>query len=186
MQTTGRRCIFCQNHCLHFTAACRLGAYDSILRAAVLRMKDRKDRGLALALGDLMAVDCAEKLRQLSRRRRGAGADALVAPRVAGQQQPHHDCGTYRGPPARSYGRALADTPSTNDTAGQSVTATLTCERAWRVCAASHRDLPGSRLLLVDDIMTTGATLDEAAKVHACAAPCSVAVAVIARASGEN
>jgi predicted amidophosphoribosyltransferase len=50
--------------------------------------------------------------------------------------------------------------------------------------AARHADLPGARLLLVDDIMTTGATVNEAAKTLSKAGAAAVAVAVLARAEG--
>jgi ComF family protein len=47
-----------------------------------------------------------------------------------------------------------------------------------------HADLPGARLLLVDDIMTTGATVNEAAKTLCRAGAAVVAIAVLARAEG--
>ena len=50
--------------------------------------------------------------------------------------------------------------------------------------ANAHRDLPGARLLLVDDIMTTGATVNEAAKALSRAGADSIAVVVLARAEG--
>jgi len=50
--------------------------------------------------------------------------------------------------------------------------------------AARHADLPGARLLLVDDIMTTGATVNEGAKELRRAGASFVAVAVVARAEG--
>jgi predicted amidophosphoribosyltransferase len=50
--------------------------------------------------------------------------------------------------------------------------------------AVVHADLPGSRLLLVDDIMTTGATVNEAAKMLTQAGAEFVGVAIVARATG--
>ena len=44
----------------------------------------------------------------------------------------------------------------------------------------------GARVLLVDDVLTTGATCSEAAKVLKQAGAASVAVAVVARAQGKN
>lgn len=47
-----------------------------------------------------------------------------------------------------------------------------------------HRDLLGAKVLLVDDILTTGATLSEAAKTLRKAGVADVSVAVLARAEG--
>ena len=50
--------------------------------------------------------------------------------------------------------------------------------------ACPHPDLAGARLLLVNDIMTTGATANEAARMLIKAGAASVAIAVLARAEG--
>lgn len=50
--------------------------------------------------------------------------------------------------------------------------------------ARAHKDLPGARVLLVDDIMTSGATVNEAARTLSAAGARFVAVAVLARAEG--
>jgi ComF family protein len=48
------------------------------------------------------------------------------------------------------------------------------------------RQIRGRRVLLVDDVLTTGATCSEAAKVLKQAGAATVAVAVVARTHGEN
>ncbi|HEX3726933.1 MAG TPA: double zinc ribbon domain-containing protein, partial [Pirellulales bacterium] len=48
-------CVHCHHDRLYFGRVVRLGAYEGPLRKAVLRTKDPRDRGLAMALGDLLA-----------------------------------------------------------------------------------------------------------------------------------
>ncbi len=50
--------------------------------------------------------------------------------------------------------------------------------------AARHADLPGARLLLIDDIMTTGATVNEASKMLSRSGASFIGVVVLARAEG--
>jgi ComF family protein len=182
----GLPCPACHHRQFHFSAAACLGTYDNRLRSAVPRTKDRKDRGLALALGDLLAICRREQLdawqldavvpipMHWSRRIwRGANSPTAVAQRVA-----RH----LRVPMAEHLlVRRRRTVPQ----------ATLSPRRrranvrgAFR--APARRDLPGARLLVVDDIMTTGATLDEAAKALLLAGAAFVAVAVVARATGAS
>jgi len=153
------------------------------LRSAVLRIKRPNERALAVALGDVLSETFAAQL---------SPSPEVVIPvpmhwtRRAwrGTNSPH----TIATCLASRLGIPLAThlLVRSRRTAPQ---ATLSPNKrranvrgAFRVRA--HRDLPGARVLLVDDIMTTGATLNEAAKVLAKAGAGEITVAVLARAEG--
>ena len=57
---------------------------------------------------------------------------------------------------------------------------------AFRVRCRQAARLRDSRILLVDDILTTGATCSEAAAVLKCSSATAVAAAVLARAQGPR
>jgi ComF family protein len=171
---------------LHFSAAVRLGSYDDALRLAVVRMKDRRDRALALALGDLLWERCRDQfvdwkidavvpvpMHWTRRVWRGVNSPTTIAQRIA----------THLHVPMAEHllvrrRRTVPQAPLSPRRRRANV------RGAFR--ASDHRDLRGARLLVVDDIMTTGATLDEVAKALARAGAEYVAVAVIARASAVH
>ncbi len=177
-------CPHCRHERQHFDGVARLGPYTGQLRTAVLAVKRPQQRSLAIALGDLLAdarraqlanwaVDAVVPLPMHWSRRlwRGANSPETIAERLA-----------------RSLGVPLAGhlLKRRRRTAPQ---ASLSPQRRVRNVrgafrAHQHVDLPGARLLLVDDIMTTGATVNEASKVLRQAGAAAVVVAVLARAEG--
>jgi ComF family protein len=177
-------CPQCRHLRLRFARVVRLGHYEGDLRSAVLRIKRPHERALAVALADALVETFAAQLSQplpevvipvpmhwTRRAWRGTNSPHTIAGRLASRL----------GIPLATHKLVRA-----RRTAPQ---ATLSPNKrranvrgAFRV--RSHRDLPGARVLLVDDIMTTGATLNEAAKVLAKAGAGEITVAVLARAEG--
>jgi ComF family protein len=182
--TTGANCPHCHGARLHFDAVVRLGRYEGLLRTAVLRMKTEKNPGQAIALGDWIFARHGERLRAMnvdavvpvpmhwSRRiRRGVNSPQLVAERLATHLQVPLAAHLL----VRQRRTAIqARLPASRRRAN--------VRNAFRV--RPHADLPGARLLLVDDVMTTGATVNEAAKVLKKAGAEAISIAVLARAEG--
>jgi len=179
-------CVQCRDSKLRFDAAARLGDYQELLRRAVLRIKESSERALAVSLGDLLAAARAEELERLQpdvvvpvpmhwRRRfsRGHNSAAVLAERIAqALGKPLADFLLVR----RRHTRPQFDLPPGGRWEN--------VRGAFRV--KLHSDLPGARVLLVDDILTTGATSSEAAKALRKAGASFIAVCVLARAEGQH
>jgi ComF family protein len=177
-------CFQCQGRRLQFEAVVRLGSYEAALRTAVLELKRPHHQGLAHALGQWMAQCRAEELAKLeadvvvpvpmhwARRawRGGNSPDSLARQLAKSLRLPLAGHLLRR----RRYTR-----PQASLTHGER---RRNLKGAFR--ARPHRDLPGARVLLVDDIMTTGATAREAARTLLAAGAGSVVVAVLARTDG--
>ncbi|REK17979.1 MAG: ComF family protein [Planctomycetota bacterium] len=179
-------CPRCREVKFRFGSVIRLGSYQGLLRSAVLQTKRPQSRLLAAALADLLAGVNAARLAELApevvvpvpmhwtrRIWRGTNCPETIAARLAG----------HLGVPARTG--LLARRRRTVPQASLSPSRRKANVRgAFR--AAKHPDLPGARVLLVDDIMTTGATLDEASRTLAGRGAAVVGVAVLARAEGPD
>lgn len=177
-------CPQCRHLRLHFDRVVRLGTYHGALRTAVLRIKRPDERALAAALGELLARLGSSRLAALEPdvvvpvpmhwtrlAWRGANSPDVIAGRLAGQLGvPMRSNLLFR----RRRTAPQASLPPSRRKAN--------VRGAFR--AAKHPDLPGARVLLVDDIMTTGATVNEAAKTLCKAGASFVGVAVLARAEG--
>ena len=154
------------------------------MRSAVLRIKRERNPGLAMAMADLLAATQGGELSDWR-------PDAVVAIPM------HWSRRAWRGVhSAETIANRLAarlDIPIASHvlvrrrrTAPQARLAPsrrkANVRAAFRACAG--RDLEQSRLLLVDDIMTTGATLNEAARTLLRSGASEIAAAVVARAEG--
>lgn len=173
-------CPRCRGRTYRFAGVVRLGPYEGRLREAVLRAKRLPGEPLAELLGTLLA----RKVRSISppvtadvvipvplfwRRRwaRGYNQAAAVARAVAdGLAVPCRPGWLVR----------VRDTPPQTS---QSATARRDNVRgAFRVARSAR--LAGMRVVLVDDVLTTGATADEAAAALMAAGAAQVRVAVLA------
>ena len=178
---TTHGCAECRGVALGFERAFRLGPYAEKLRAAVLRTKFLAGEGLADLLGRVFAESRGEAIR--------AAAVDLVVP------VPLHWWRKWtRGyNQAEAVGRELACGLNVPFLSGllrrtrwtpQQVQPTRDARRenvkgAFRVRSGAR--LAGKTVLVVDDVMTTGSTLGEVARVLRAAGADRVVVAVLAR-----
>lgn len=179
-------CDHCRTAHLRFDAAISLGAYREPLRDAVLKMKHPAGKALAAAMGRLLLLRRAGDLSTLRpdlvlpvpmhwRRRMAQGMNSpdLLAESLAR----HLDVPVV----ARLLTRCRNTPPQANLSLKQRF---ANIRGAFAVRA--DYDLGGAHILLVDDILTTGATCSEAARMLKAAGAARITVAVLARATGED
>lgn len=181
-ELAGEFCVHCYGKELRFDAATALGGYKDQLREAVLRTKHPRHEPLAQALAELVWQRCAEQLRAWRidvvapipmhwRRRLSRGVNC---PHVLAEALAHR-----LGVP--HLGRALRRRRATREQFHLEQDERRRNVRGAMVVRRPHR-WTGRRVLLVDDILTTGATCSEAARMLKRAGAGWVAVAVVARA----
>lgn len=176
------RCASCARHKVRFERVAILGKYDHLLRQSVLRMKHPGQEALALALGELSVCELGESVAEWSpdvivpvpmhwRRRLSRGVNS---PEILCEVWSRH----LRLPFER---RMLIRQRNTLPQADLSPDDRFRNMRnAFRV-SANYR-LQGAKILLVDDILTTGATCHEAAVTLCQSGAGSVCVFALARA----
>jgi ComF family protein len=179
-------CQLCQKTALKFDTVITLGSYHGELRKVVLRMKRPSAESLSAAMAGLLALRRGRQLADFHadliapvpmywarRLRRGTNSPEMLARRL----------GRSLGVPVGR--RVLARCRNTLPQANLSPRERFRNVRgAFRTRAGYH--LEGLRVLLVDDILTTGATCSEAAKMLKQAGASMVAAAVVARAQGTD
>jgi ComF family protein len=180
-----QQCAACRHTTLRFDFVIPLGNYRAELRDAVLRMKHTSHDALSTAMGRLLAQRCREQLAETQadivvpipmfwRRRlhRGKNNPDVLATCVA----------ISLGVPMKP--RLLLRHVNTKPQAGLAPSRRFDNVRgAFRV--RRPEAVQGARVLLVDDVLTTGATCSEAAKTLKQAGAALVAVAVVARTQGH-
>jgi ComF family protein len=174
-------CSVCREETLSFEAAVRLGRYDGPLRDVVLRMKHHTGEALAELLGEMWAEVSGPRLLALQpdvvvpvplhwwrRWRRGYNQSAALARSLAERLklpcQPKWLLRVRNTPPQTS--QTLAGRKEN-------------VRGAFR--ARDGVPLRQRSVLLVDDVMTTGATAGEAARALRKGGAARVVVAVLAR-----
>ena len=179
-------CPWCRDHQLRFDRTFSLGSYHEQLREAVLLLKRRGTEAPVHALaGELWQRYGAEiaaegidvvvpvPMHWWRRMRRGWNAPELTASLSAARLK------------VRDYPRLLVRRRATKPQSG--LTATERRENVRRAFAVRlGYQVRGANVLLVDDILTSGATCSEAAATLKRAGAAKVVVAVFARAQGES
>ena len=172
------RCALCRGGLRGFDAAYSFGFYDGVLRQLIHLYKFRKVRTLVGPLGDLLlralprdeAFDCVTPVPLHWRRRwqRGFNQADLLARRVA----------AHSGIPRTRLLRRLRSTASqaslSNTSRRRNVAAAFACRRPDRAA--------GRKILLIDDVMTTGSTAAACALALKRAGAARVSLLTLARA----
>lgn len=180
-----RGCPRCRDRRFRFAKVITLGEYDEALRVAVLRTK--------AAINEALAAELATALFQAREVELRAFAPDVVVPvplhwrrrllrQINNAEVMANRLARLLGVPMR---RALRRRRSTRPQGGLGRAARFENVRGCMRRAWFHR-CQGRRVLLVDDIMTTGATCGEAAKTLRRSGAAAVVVAVIARAHGPT
>ncbi len=171
-------CTECWNREWAFSAALALGELEAPLARAVVLHKDAGERRLAVVLGTLLAEQVAltwpdwpqavtfVPATRAALRRRGFDHGLAIGSALAAELGVPLLSALVRGDARdqRSLGRSAR-----------------AINAAGTFAAAAGAELP-TRLLLTDDVLTTGATLDVAAAVLLEAGAAEVRVAAVARA----
>jgi len=176
-------CASCRDERLHFEQVLRLGPYTGRLREAILRMKHARDDGLAELLGELWAVHAEARLRAAGttvvvpvplhwwrRWERGFNQSEALARGLAQRL----------GLPCRpDWLQRRRYTPAQTGQSGEARRQNV--RGAFQ--ARPRAELRDQAVLLVDDVVTTMSTADDAARALRAAGASRVVVAALARTS---
>ena len=178
-------CPTCRSRSFRFAQARTLGPYDGPLRQAVRKMKHSAHEPLAAALGRRL-LDCVQgrpfpeppelvapiPMHWLRRFWRGTNPPETIAGGLA------NELGLPFAADLLICRRLLKNQSSlSHDERRRNV------RRAYR--ASGRFNIQGARVLLVDDVITTGATMHEAARALRKAGAAAVYAVAVARTTGD-
>lgn len=179
-------CLHCRGSRFKFSKVVALGDYSGSLKPAILLAKHSINVALAMHLGRLLAERRHTELHNLE-------ADAVVAVPsfwTRRSKHGHNSAEVLSSEVARRLRLPVAENLLIRTRATRPQTELTPPERRANVRGAfsvrRHPDLPGARLLLVDDVLTTGSTASESSKALLKAGAAAVVVAVLARAVGDR
>lgn len=175
LQDPQAECLGCQGRHFAFTQARAWGAYSGALRRAILKLKHKRNRELGAALSQYMAAALPPRW----------GAELVVPVPLSVRRQAqrgYNPAELLAGPLAQRLGLPLAQALlRQRETRPQM---DLQVEQRWanvHGAFAGQAPAAGRRVLLVDDIITTGATAHAAARALRAAGANSVYVLALAR-----
>ena len=177
------RCSLCRDASFRFDGSVSVGNYQGMLKRLVLDLKGSMNESLTLQLGRVLGD-------RILRREELKSVDLLVP-------VPIH----WRRRFSRGFHAAGVIAEGVRSMTGIAIGDVLKCERLTEkqgtltgakrfsnvkgaFVLRSLVSLEGSRIVLVDDVMTSGATLSELAKVLKKAGAASVHCAILARGTG--
>lgn len=180
----GDRCCHCVEFEFHFDRVISLGNYADMLQQLVVGMKNRRDDRLAVQFGKLLSTaikldpgyvqaDWVISVPTHWRRRlfRGFSGPEIIADRIAQTCQLR-----------QSWRHVRVKRPTKKQGQLSLVARTDNVHNAFSV--SSNVDWGGKTVVLIDDVVTSGATCSEIAKVLKSAGAKQVLVAAVARATG--
>lgn len=179
-------CSVCQKLKIHFGEAIAIGNYQDHLQKIVLEMKRAKSEAIAHQLGRILAIRIQQhhQDRQFDtvvpmpiywwkRIKRGFNASSVIAEGLSSSLR------------ISCQNRALQYTRHTRKQGTLSMTARVQNVKG-AIQVKKQKAIKGKRVLLVDDVMTSCATANEAAKVLMKSGAAEVSVAVAARGVGTS